>query len=141
MSISPNLLWEAEMPVRLNRMWVADIAYLRSKENGFVYLAGLMDLCSRRVVGWEIDSQMSASRRRLLHLGVSQPSIGNSPFKKLKSCCSIPDSPQCHHFLLCRGWLPCFSLKVLRLTCFWKSAHRSPCTAKVLPRVRYQWRK
>src|SRR5688572_12303168 len=56
---NPNLLLRSSPPVQLNRVWVADITYLPLKAGGFAYLASLMDLCSRRVVGWSVDAQMT----------------------------------------------------------------------------------
>ena len=58
---NPNLLLRSSPPVQLNRVWVADITYLPLKSGGFAYLASLMDLCSRRVVGWSLDVQMTDS--------------------------------------------------------------------------------
>ncbi len=58
---SPNLLLRSSPPAQLNRVWVADITYLPLKTGGFAYLASLMDLCSRRVVGWSVDAQMTDS--------------------------------------------------------------------------------
>jgi len=57
-----------------DRLWVADITYVRSGE-GFVYLAFILDVCSRRVVGWSMAThlrtelvvdalQMAISRRK-----------------------------------------------------------------------------
>ena len=49
--VPPNLLdrrFAVESP---NRSWVADITYVRTEE-GWLYLAVLLDLYSRRVVGW-----------------------------------------------------------------------------------------
>jgi putative transposase len=40
-----------------NRLWVADITYLRSY-SGFVYLAFILDVFSRRIVGWQIATHM-----------------------------------------------------------------------------------
>jgi putative transposase len=40
-----------------NRLWVADITYLRTFE-GWLYLVAVQDLFSRRIVGWAIDSHM-----------------------------------------------------------------------------------
>jgi putative transposase len=40
-----------------NRLWVADITYVRSKE-GFVYLAFILDACSRKVVGWSMATHL-----------------------------------------------------------------------------------
>jgi putative transposase len=40
-----------------DRLWVADITYVRSKE-GFVYLAFIRDACSRKVVGWSMATHL-----------------------------------------------------------------------------------
>jgi putative transposase len=40
-----------------DRLWVADITYVRSRE-GFVYLAFILDACSRRVVGWSMATHL-----------------------------------------------------------------------------------
>jgi putative transposase len=40
-----------------DRLWVADITYIRSRE-GFVYLAFILDVCSRRVVGWSMATHL-----------------------------------------------------------------------------------
>jgi putative transposase len=40
-----------------DRLWVADITYVRSGE-GFVYLALILDVCSRRVVGWSMATHL-----------------------------------------------------------------------------------
>jgi transposase InsO family protein len=41
----------------LRRLWVADITYLRTWE-GWLYLAAVQDVYSRRIVGWAMDSHM-----------------------------------------------------------------------------------
>jgi putative transposase len=54
---APDLLgrnFAAEEP---DRLWVADITYVRSKE-GFVYLAFILDACSRKVVGWSMATHL-----------------------------------------------------------------------------------
>jgi hypothetical protein len=43
----------------LNQVWVGDITYLRTWE-GWLYLATVIDACSRRVIGWAIDEHMRA---------------------------------------------------------------------------------
>lgn len=43
-----------------NRVWVADITYIRT-QIGWVYLATVMDLYSRKIVGWAMASHMRAS--------------------------------------------------------------------------------
>jgi putative transposase len=40
-----------------DRLWVADITYVRSRE-GFIYLAFILDACSRRVVGWSMATHL-----------------------------------------------------------------------------------
>ena len=46
--------FSAERP---NRLWVADLTYIRTYA-GFVYLAFILDVFSRRIVGWQIASHM-----------------------------------------------------------------------------------
>ncbi|CAM4069308.1 Integrase core domain protein [Corynebacterium belfantii] len=40
-----------------NRLWVADITYVRTRK-GFVYTAFATDVCSRRIVGWALSDSM-----------------------------------------------------------------------------------
>lgn len=56
-----NLLSDRDDPVRINELWVGDITYLPLRGGGFCYLAGLMDLFSRDIVGWSIASTMTES--------------------------------------------------------------------------------
>jgi len=42
---------------RINQVWVSDITYIRI-QNGFVYLAVILDLYSRKVVGWAISKRI-----------------------------------------------------------------------------------
>lgn len=58
-AIAPNLLerkFEAPAP---NCKWAADFTYLWTAE-GWLYVAVVLDLFSRRVVGWSMSSQMTA---------------------------------------------------------------------------------
>lgn len=48
---APNLLAKRPVPKAPNRVWLADITYIRTGE-GWLYLAAVMDLYSRRIVGW-----------------------------------------------------------------------------------------
>ena len=43
----------------LNRAWVGDITYISTAE-GWLYLAVVIDLCSRKVVGWSMSSRINA---------------------------------------------------------------------------------
>lgn len=58
-SIAPNLLdreFQAEAP---NQRWVADFTYVWTDE-GWLYVAAVLDLFSRLVVGWSMQNQMTA---------------------------------------------------------------------------------
>jgi hypothetical protein len=56
---SPNLLKRQFDVVEPNKVWVTDIAYIRTYE-GWLYLAVVLDLFSRQVVGWSMKSQMTS---------------------------------------------------------------------------------
>ncbi len=53
---SPNLLKENGPPKECDEVWVADTTYLRII-GGWMYLATVMDLHSRRIVGWSVSSK------------------------------------------------------------------------------------
>jgi putative transposase len=58
-SIAPNVLdrsFEASEP---NRKWIADFTYVWTAE-GWLYVAAVIDLFSRRVVGWSMSAGMTA---------------------------------------------------------------------------------
>lgn len=57
---SPNLLLEGVELERINQVWVGDITYI-PLSGRFAYLAMLMDLYSKRIVGWRIDINMEES--------------------------------------------------------------------------------
>ena len=50
--VYPNLAGEMTV-TQVNQLWVADITYIRL-ESEFVYLAVVLDACSRRVIGWAL---------------------------------------------------------------------------------------
>jgi transposase InsO family protein len=56
---SPNLLLEAPPPSAINQVWLGDITFVPLAGSRFAYLALLMDLYSRRIVGWELDEHMA----------------------------------------------------------------------------------
>jgi putative transposase len=55
----PDLVERDFRPTEPDRLWVADITYLRTFE-GWLYLAAIQDAFSRRIVGWAMDSHMRA---------------------------------------------------------------------------------
>lgn len=56
-NIAPNLLQQHFTADQPNQKWVGDITYIWTRE-GWVYLAVIMDLFSRRVIGWAIGNRM-----------------------------------------------------------------------------------
>ena len=58
LTVYPNLLNRNFVPGELNRAWVSDITYLPTP-TGPSFLATFMDLGSRRILGWAIDTTMS----------------------------------------------------------------------------------
>ena len=69
----PNLLQRQFTVTRPNKAWVTDITYIRTWQ-GWLYLAVVMDLFSRRIIGWStsstihrelvLDAVLMAVRRR-----------------------------------------------------------------------------
>jgi transposase InsO family protein len=55
--VAGNLLDRQFTTPAANRAWVADITYIRT-DAGWLYLAGVMDLYSRRIVGWSMADHM-----------------------------------------------------------------------------------
>lgn len=53
--LTPNILQRGFTVPRPNTVWVTDITYIRTWE-GWLYLAVVMDLYSRRIVGWSTPS-------------------------------------------------------------------------------------
>ena len=58
--IAPNLVARDFRAAAPNRVWLADITYIPTDE-GWMYLAAVMDLFSRKIVGWAMRGS-SANR-------------------------------------------------------------------------------
>ncbi len=58
--VAPNLLQRRFVASRPNETWVGDITFIPTRE-GWLYLAVLMDLFSRMIVGWALRERMTAS--------------------------------------------------------------------------------
>jgi putative transposase len=55
--VAPNILdrrFCADVP---NRVWLSDITYVRTRQ-GWLYLAAILDVCSRQIVGWSMDAYL-----------------------------------------------------------------------------------
>ncbi len=57
--VAPNRLLDRVAPSRPNEVWVADITYLPTAE-GWLFLAAVMDLYSRLIVGWSVWESLEA---------------------------------------------------------------------------------
>jgi len=55
--IAPNRLAQAPKASAPNQLWVADITYIETQE-GWLYLAAIMDLYSRKIVGWAMSERI-----------------------------------------------------------------------------------
>jgi transposase InsO family protein len=55
--IAPNVLDRQFQSPAINRKWAGDITYVPTDE-GWLYLAGVIDLYSRRIVGWSMADHM-----------------------------------------------------------------------------------
>ena len=54
---SPNLLLDQPLPGKPNQVWAGDITFIPTA-NGWIYLAVVIDLCSRRIVGWALADHL-----------------------------------------------------------------------------------
>lgn len=57
--IAPNLLRDRPAPHKADEVWVADITYLPTAE-GWLFLAAVMDLYSRLILGWSLWRRLEA---------------------------------------------------------------------------------
>jgi putative transposase len=76
--IADNVLNRAFSPDAPNQVWGTDITYLWTQE-GWVYLAVVIDLYSRRVVGWAMDRRMKQAlvvRALMMAINLRQPPHG-----------------------------------------------------------------
>ena len=58
--VASNTLGRNFTASRPDEKWVADITYVAT-DNGFVYMAAVMDLYSRRIVGWSVSDSLETS--------------------------------------------------------------------------------
>jgi transposase InsO family protein len=98
---APNLLLRREAASVPGQVWVADITFIPTKE-GWLYLAGVMDQGSRRVLGLAFDTRLDASlclervapsaRRpgpaRGNHSSITATKAINTPAAAIESCCA-----------------------------------------------------
>ena len=77
-NIAPNLLNRDFRADRPNQKWAGDISYVWTRE-GWLYLAVILDLHSRRVIGWAVSNRMKrdlAIRALKMAVALRQPPKG-----------------------------------------------------------------
>jgi putative transposase len=57
--VAPNELDQKFTATEPNRIWLTDITYIPTRQ-GWLYLAAVIDMHSRRVVGWSMDTTMTS---------------------------------------------------------------------------------
>lgn len=57
----PNLFKDAAKPQAAQQVWVADITYLPTRQEGFVYASFVTDAYSRKIVGWHVHASLRTS--------------------------------------------------------------------------------
>ncbi len=77
--VAPNLLNRDFNPERPNTVWASDITYISTKE-GWLFLAVIVDLFSRQVVGWSLDKMMT---KELVNSALKQAYFRRKPGKGL----------------------------------------------------------
>jgi putative transposase len=58
--IAPNLMAESAPATAPNQIWVGDITYIETQE-GWLYLAAVLDRYSRKIVGWAMSERIDAA--------------------------------------------------------------------------------
>jgi putative transposase len=56
--VTPNVLARQFDPTQPNQAWVTDITYIKTHE-GWLYLGVVLDLFSRRIIGWSMNNRMT----------------------------------------------------------------------------------
>ena len=76
--VAENVLDRQFLPTEPNQAWGVDITYLWTQE-GWLYLAVVIDLYSRRVVGWAMDRRMKKAlviRALMMAVNLRRPAAG-----------------------------------------------------------------
>lgn len=58
--VAPNQLLRKPAPTRADAVWLADITYVPTAE-GWLYVAGVLDRCTRRCIGWAMGDTLATS--------------------------------------------------------------------------------
>lgn len=71
---SLNLLANQPLPEAPNRVWAGDITFIPAS-SGWLYLAVVIDLCSRRIVGWSLGDHLRSD----LVIAALKQALGSQP--------------------------------------------------------------
>ena len=78
-----NILNQDFTATGINQKWCTDITYIHTQKDGWTYLASVMDLYSRKIIGWAYDISMSAELAikavKNACLNVSNPLVYHRP--------------------------------------------------------------
>ena len=77
-SVASNLVNMQFNPSHSNQIWAGDVTYLRTRE-GWCYLAIVMDLYSRKIIGWQVSKRMTTGlvlKAMQMAINLRQPSEG-----------------------------------------------------------------
>jgi putative transposase len=104
--VAPNWLARIPKPDCPGQVWLGDITYVQTQE-GWLYLAGILDHCSRRCVGWHADDSLESSlvtrawekagknqalKPGLLHHSDRGVQYASTPFQNLLHSCGAAAS-------------------------------------------------
>ncbi len=108
LEIAPNRLRKANAPLGPNQVWVADITYIPTIQ-GWLYLAAVMDLYSRKIVGWATadhlkSSLVKAALTRAIAKREPAPGLIHHSDRGIQYACS-----EYGRLLHCHGILPSMS--------------------------------
>ncbi len=76
--VAENILNRQFNPAKPNHSWTSDITYIRTRSS-WLYLAVVMDLYSRKIIGWAMSATMHTelvSLALLMAIGQRQPAAG-----------------------------------------------------------------
>jgi putative transposase len=103
--LAENLLNRAFAADSLNKKWAVDITYIPTGE-GWLYLAGVMDLCSRKIVGWSMKEHMQTE---LVSEALTMALVHRRPGSQLlhHSDRGVQYASEAYQHLLCEHGITC----------------------------------
>lgn len=135
-SPSPNLLVDQPSPSRPNEVWAGDITFIPTS-GGWLYLAVVIDLCSRRIVGWALADHMRAelvidalrqalrsrcNTRGLIFHSDRGSQYGSRAFRQLLACTGLRQSMSAranpYHNAWTESFMGTLKAEMLRGGCF-----------------------